>query len=72
MAYRVNVQFKDGTTNNSLADVVAGGIPRLGDTISIARRGAPVSVRVTAIWTPSAKSPGPMVDGLVIVEAREI
>jgi len=72
MAYRVNVQFKDGSTNGLLSDVVAAPPPRRGDTISVAKRGQPVSVRVTAIWTPSAKLPGPKLDGLVMVEAREI
>lgn len=69
MAYRVNVQFKDGSTDSLLADVVAATPPRRGDTISVARHGQPVSVRVTAIWTPSAKLRG---DGLVMVEASEI
>jgi len=43
--------------------------PRRGDTIAAIRHGQPVSVRVTAIWTPSSKLRD---DGLVTVEAREI
>jgi hypothetical protein len=69
MAYRVNVQFKDGSTNSHLAEAVVAAPPRRGDTISVARGGQPVAVQVTAIWTPSAKLRG---DGLVMVEAREI
>jgi len=72
MVYRVNVQFKDGSTNSPFADVVASAAPRYGDTIAVARHGRPVPVRVTAIWTPSAKLLGPKFDGLVMVEAREI
>jgi hypothetical protein len=69
MAYRVNVQFKDGSTNGSLADVVTATPPRYGDTIAVARHGGTVPARVTAIWTPSSKLRS---DGLVMVEAREI
>jgi hypothetical protein len=72
MAYRVNVQFKDGSSNSPLADLVAATPPRCGDTITVARHGLPVAVRVTAIWTPSSKLRGPTIDGLVMVEAREI
>jgi|WetSurMetagenome_2_1015567.scaffolds.fasta_scaffold504901_2 hypothetical protein len=72
MPYRVNVQFKDGSTDRPPAEVVAATPPRCGDTIIVGRRGRPVSVRVYAIWTPSSKLPGPGIDGLVMVEAREI
>jgi hypothetical protein len=58
--------------NGRLADVVAAALPRYGDTIVVARHGRPVPVRVTAIWTPSAKSQRLGIDGLVMVEAREI
>ena len=72
MAYRVNVQFKDGSTNDPLADVVADMLPRCGDTIVVVRQGRPVPARVIAIWTPSSRLSGPRIDGQVMVEAREI
>jgi len=69
MAYRVNAQFSDGSTNHAHADVVDAPLPRPGDTIAIARDGRSVSMRVVATWTPSLKF---RADGLVVVEAREI
>jgi hypothetical protein len=69
MAYRVNAQFRDGSTNHALADVVGAPLPRPGDTIAIARHGRSVPMRVIATWTPSSKLQG---DGLVMVEVREI
>lgn len=67
MAYRVNVQFRD--LPGPVADVIDAPLPRRGDTIVIARRGLPVSVRIIAIWTPSTKLRG---DGLVMVEVKEL
>jgi hypothetical protein len=70
MAYRVNARFKDGSTNGPLADIVAATPPRYGETISVSKQGQAVSVLVTAVWTPSLKSPsGP--EPLIVVEARE-
>ena len=69
MAYRVNAQFKDGSTNSARLEVVDAPLPRPGDTVAVTRQGLPVSMRVIAIWTPSSKLRG---DGLVMVEAREI
>ena len=69
MAYRVNARFRDGSTNNALADVVDAPLPRLGDTIAIAWHGRFIPMRVIATWTPSSKLRG---DGLTMVEAREI
>jgi hypothetical protein len=69
MAYRVNAQFKDGSTNSAPVDVADAPLPRRGDTVAIAKHGRPVPMRVIAIWTPSSKLRG---DGLVMVEAREI
>jgi hypothetical protein len=71
MAYRANVQFKDGSTSSPLADIVTETTPRRGDTIAVSRYGRPVLARVIAIWTPSSKLPS-AIDGLVMVEAREI
>jgi len=70
MAYRVNVQFKDGSTNGPKAEVVDATLPRCGETIVVSRHGRPISLRVTAIWTPSSKVS--KVDALVVVEALEI
>ena len=72
MAYRVNTRFKDGSNSGFLADVVAAPPPRCGDTIAVSRHGQEVPVRVTAVWKPSQRPPSRNVDGLVMVEAREI
>ena len=72
MAYRVNTQFKDGSTSGPLTDVIAANPPRCGDTISVTRGGENVPVKVTAVWTPSSRLPNRAADGLVMVEAREI
>ena len=72
MAYRVNTQFKDGSGNGLLSDVVAAPPPRCGDTIFVSRQGREVSVQVTAVWTPSSRSPSRDTNALVMVEAREI
>ena len=72
MAYRVNPQFKDGSRSGPLADVVAAPPPRCGDMISVSQHGRNVSVRVTAVWTPSAKFQGRAANELIMVEAREI
>lgn len=69
MAYRVNAQFRDGSSNNALAEVVDAPLPRRGDTIAVARHGRAVPMRVIATWTPSAKLRG---DGVMMVEAQEI
>lgn len=68
MAYRVNARFKDGSIN-AQACVVDAPLPRRGDTVTIARHGLSVCMRVVAIWTPSTKFRG---DGLRMVEATEI
>jgi hypothetical protein len=72
MAYRVNAQFKDGSTNGSPADVIAAAPPRCGETISVSRGDRDVAMKVTAVWTPSAKMPGKHAEGLIMVEAREV
>jgi hypothetical protein len=72
MAYRVNTQFKDGSKSGLLTDVVAAPPPRCGDTIFVSQQGRDVSVRVTAVWTPSAKFQSRTTDELIMVEAREI
>lgn len=72
MAYRINAQFKDGSTNGPLTDVIAANPPKCGDTISVTRGGNRVPVKVTAVWTPSSRPPNRATDGLVMVEAREI
>jgi hypothetical protein len=72
MAYRVNAQFKDGSTNGPLADVVAAAPPHPGDIVSVGRHGGQVSLRVTAVWVPSSRPPHRRSDGLVMVEALEI
>ena len=72
MAYRVNTQFKDGSTNGFLLDVVAAPTPRYGDTILVSRHGQDVPARVTAVWTPSANPQTREAGALVMVEAREI
>lgn len=72
MAYRVNAQFKDGIMAAGLADVIAAPTPHLGDTISVNWHGKDVPVQVTAVWTPTAKSPSQSEGLLVMVEAREI
>ena len=69
MAYRVNAQFRDGSTNSALADVIDAPPPRRGDTIAVARHGRSVPMRVIATWTPSSKLRS---DGLTMVEAQEI
>lgn len=69
MAYRLNAQFKDGSTNSDRVEVVDAPLPRLGDTISIVRHDRPVAMRVTAIWTPSSKLRN---NSLVTVETSEI
>ncbi len=67
MAYRMNVQFKDGS---QVAEVMDSALPKRTDAILIPRqRGGQASVRVIAIWTPSSKMRS---DGLVMVEAREV
>jgi hypothetical protein len=72
MAYRINAQFKDGSTNGPLADIVAATPPHCGDTLSISRRGQPVAVRVIAVWTPSLPPSNRVAETLIVVEAREI
>ena len=72
MAYRVNAQFKDGSTNGALADVVAATPPRPGDIVSVGRHGEHVPLQVIAVWTPSSRPPFRHTEGLVTVEAREI
>ena len=72
MAYRVNAHFKDGSTNGPLADVVAAAPPPYGGTIVVMKNGCPVPFLVTAIWTPARQSRGPRIEGLVMIEAREI
>jgi hypothetical protein len=72
MAYRVNTQFKDGSTNGFLLDVVAAPAPQYGDTIFVSRHGQDVPVRVIAVWTPSADSHVRDAGALIMVEAREI
>jgi hypothetical protein len=72
MAYRVTTQFKDGSTNGFLLDVVAAPAPRYGDTIFVSRHGQDVPVRVIAVWTPSADPHSRDAGALVMVEAREI
>ena len=69
MAYRVSARFRDGSANMSVAGLADAALPRLGDTISVARHGLVVPMRVIATWRPSSKLPG---DGLLIVEAREL
>lgn len=69
MTYRVNARFKDGSTNSDFVQVANAPLPRLGDTISIVRRGRPVSMRVTAIWTPSSKLQN---HNITMVETSEI
>ena len=66
MTYRVNAQFRDGSTNNAPGDVVDAPVPRLGDTIAIVKDGRSIPMRVIATWTPLRG------DGLLMVEAREI
>ena len=73
MAYRVNAQFKDGSTSGAPADVIAAVPPRCGETIRVSRGDRDVAMKVTAVWTPSAKLPGKHVaEGLIMVEAREV
>jgi hypothetical protein len=72
MAYRVNAQFKDGSGDGFLSDVIAAPAPRHGDTIFVSRRGQDVPARVTAVWTPSSKAQGRDAGTLVMVEASEI
>ena len=72
MAYRVNALFKDGTTNGAMTDVIAAPPPRCGETIRVNRGEREVPMKVTAVWTPSAKLPGKHADGLVMVEASEV
>jgi hypothetical protein len=72
MAYRVNTQFKDGTTKGALADVIAAAPPHCGETISVSRLGRDILARVTAVWTPSARPPNQNAEGLIMVEALEI
>ena len=72
MAYRVNAQFKDGSTNGSPGDVIAAAPPHCGETISVSRGDRDVTMKVTAVWTPSARMPGKRADGLIMVEASEI
>jgi hypothetical protein len=72
LAYRVNTQFKDGSRSGPLADVVAAPPPRCGDTVFVSQQGRSVSVRVTAVWTPSVKFQGRAAHKLIMVEAREI
>jgi hypothetical protein len=69
MPYRLNAQFRDGSTNNPHTNVVETPAPRCGDTIAIARHGQSVPMRVIATWTPSTRMKS---DGLTMVEAREI
>ncbi len=71
MAYRINTLFKDGSTSGPLVDIVAAPPPRCGDTLCIDRNGGRVSVRVTAVWTPS-RPPNPRREALIMVEASEI
>lgn len=70
MTYRVNVQYKDGSTNGPAVDIVTATPPRRGETISVAKHGLLISVRVTAIWTP--RLPGSKFNDLVMVEAQEV
>jgi len=72
MAYRVNAQFKDGSTGTAPADVIAAAPPRCGETICVNRGGRDVSMKVTAVWTPNAKLTGRHAEGLIMVEAREV
>ena len=72
MAYRVNAQFKDGSTNGSPADVIAAAPPHCGETISVRSGDRDVTMKVTAVWTPTAKALGRQAEGLIMVEAREI
>lgn len=72
MAYRVNAQFKDGPTSGLLSDVIAASPPHCGETISVSRGERDVAMKVTAVWTPSAKAAGKQADGLIMVEAREV
>ena len=69
MTYRVNAQFKDGSTNSGFVQIADAPLPHLGDTISIVRHGQPVSMRVTAIWTPSSKLRN---NNMTVVETSEI
>lgn len=72
MAYRINVKFKDGSANGFLATGIDQPPPRYGDTISVERYGHEVSARIFAVWTPSPKSPGSVLDASTVFEAREI
>jgi len=72
MAYRINAKFKDGTTSEPPADIVAADPPHYGDMISINRRGHDVALMVTAIWKPAGNSARTAVGALIVVEAREV
>ena len=72
MAYRINANFKDGTTSEPFTDIVAAAPPHYGDTICINRQGCHVALVVTAVWTPAMNSARPSASALVVVEAREI
>jgi hypothetical protein len=70
MAYRIKTKFKDGTTTEAFADIVASPTPRRGDTLSVSRHGQEVPVEVTAVWPPASKVAA--VGGVAMVEAREL
>lgn len=67
MTYRVNMQFKTGSS--LLTDVIDAALPQMGETIAIALRERKIPARVVAIWAPWSRS---KTDGLIVVEAQEL
>lgn len=70
MAYRVHAQFADSFYNGWLSDIIADPAPGRGDVISVNRFGRDIPLLVTAVWTPSPKTP--RMAGVTMIEAREI
>jgi hypothetical protein len=67
MEYRINGHFADKWASSQQEDVMAGPVPKWGDTVSLTSGGQNVAMRVTAVWQSSVES-----GSVITVEAQQV